>query len=203
MRLYFVRHGQSEANVLQVISNRDLPHPLTEVGREQAAQLAQSLAGIGLARIYASPILRARQTAEIVSAALGQPFEIADALREPDCGEMEGRADEVAWAEHRRVTEAWLEARDADAHIEGGESLNAVRARFAPWLDRLAAEYAHTAESILIITHGLLLYTMLSNILINADTVFAEWRPIPNTGTIIVEWTPAGWVGVEWCGVRL
>ncbi len=200
MRLYFVRHGQSEANVLRVISNRDLPHPLTEVGREQAAQLAQSLTGIGFARIYASPILRARQTAEIVSAALGLPFELTAALREPDCGVMEGRADEAAWAEHHRVTEAWLGAHDYEARIEGGESFNDVRARFAPWLDRVAAEYAHTPESILVITHGLLIYTMLSITLLNADAVLAQWPPIPNTGVIIVERQPGGWACVDWCG---
>ena len=200
MRLYCVRHGQSEANVLQVISNRDQPHPLTELGRQQAAQLAQSLRDLPIAKIYASPILRARQTAEIVSAALHVPVDYADGLREPDCGVMEGRSDEAAWAEHRRVIEAWLDAHDYDARIDGGESFNAVRARFAPWLDRVEAAHAPTADSILVITHGLLIYTMLSITLINADTVFAAWPPIPNTGVIIVERQPGGWVCVDWCG---
>ena len=203
MRLYCVRHGQSEANVLQVISNRDQPHPLTELGRQQAAQLAQSLRDVPIAKIYASPILRARQTAEIVSAALRVPVDYADGLREPDCGVMEGRSDEAAWAEHRRVTEAWLDAHDYDARIDGGESFNDVRARFAPWLDRVAAAHAPTADSILVITHGLLIYTMLSVTLVNADAVFAEWRPIPNTGMIVIERMAADWVGVEWCGERL
>jgi len=203
MRLYFVRHGQSEANVLKVISNRGLMHPLTELGRAQAAQLAQSLADVDFARIYASPILRARQTAEIVSTALHVPVDYVDGLREPDCGIMEGRSDEVAWAEHHRVTEAWLNAHDYDARIEGGESLNDVRARFALWLDRVVAEYAFTADSILAITHGMLIYTMLSVTLVNAKTVFAESSPIPNTGTVIVERQPMGWVCVEWCGVRM
>ena len=49
MRLYFVRHGQSEANVLRVISNRDLPHHLTDMGRQQAEALARSLADVSLA----------------------------------------------------------------------------------------------------------------------------------------------------------
>lgn len=109
MRLYFARHGQSEANVLEVISNRGLVHPLTDLGRQQAAELAQSLASVPIARIYSSPLLRAVQTAEIVSATLHVPLEIADALREPDCGIMEGRSDDAAWDEHRRVWHAWLE----------------------------------------------------------------------------------------------
>ena len=203
MRLYFARHGQSEANVLEVISNRGLVHPLTTLGWQQAAELAQSLASVPIARIYSSPLLRAVQTAEIASATLNVPFEIADALREPDCGIMEGRSDDVAWAEHRRVWHAWLEDHQYDERIEGGESFNDIRARFVPFIDRLLAEYGKTSSQLLLISHGALIYTMLSITLANAEATFAEWRPIPNTGTIIVEWQAAGWICVEWCGVRV
>lgn len=201
MKLYFVRHGQSEANVLKVISNRGLVHPLTELGRQQAAQLAQSLAAVPIAKIYVSPLLRAWQTAEIVSAALNLPFEIADALREPDCGIAEGRSDEAAWAEHRQAWIAWLEEQRYDYRIEGGESFNDLRARFVPFIDRLLAEHGDTSDQLLLISHGALLITMLSVMLANAEAVFDEWRPIPNTGTIVVERQAAGWVCVEWCGV--
>jgi probable phosphoglycerate mutase len=203
MRLCFVRHGESEANVLKVISNRGLIHPLTDLGREQAAQLARSLADVHFARIYASPLLRARQTAEIVSAALSVPVEFADALREPDCGIAEGRSDEAAWAERNRISAAWLIAHDYEACLEGGESFNEVRARFTPFLDRVLVEYAHTDDSILVITHRLLIYTMMSITLTNAAVALAEWQPIPNTGTIIVERQAAGWVCVEWCGTPI
>jgi probable phosphoglycerate mutase len=201
MQLYFARHGQSEANVLEVISNRGLVHPLTDLGQQQAAELAQSLAAVPIARIYSSPLLRAVQTAEIAAAALNVPFEIADALREPDCGIMEGRSDDAAWAEHRRVWNAWLADHNYDERIEGGESFNDIRARFVPFVDRLAAEHGETARPLLLISHGALIYTMLSITLVNAVAVFAEWRPIPNTGLIVVERQAAGWVCVDWCGV--
>ena len=137
MRLYFVRHGQSEANVQMVISNRDLFHPLTELGRRQAEALAQSLADVPVAAIYSSPIVRAAQTAQIVAAAKGLPVQMADALREPDCGIIEGRADEDAWAEHDRVMRDWVMQRKFDSRIEGGESFHDLRARFVPFVDRL------------------------------------------------------------------
>jgi broad specificity phosphatase PhoE len=44
MKLYFVRHGQSEANISRVISNRGWVHPLTEKGLQQAHDLAARLA---------------------------------------------------------------------------------------------------------------------------------------------------------------
>jgi broad specificity phosphatase PhoE len=201
MRLYFARHGQSEANVLKVISNRGQQHPLTDLGRAQAAQLAQALLAIPISKIYSSPLLRAQQTAEIVSTALGLPFELADALREPDCGIAEGRSDEAAWAEHRQAWIAWLDEQRYDYRIEGGESFNDLQARFMPFIDRLLAEHGGTSDQLLLISHGELLIMMLSVMLINAAAVFAEPRSIPNTGTIVVERQMAGWVCVEWCGV--
>ena len=45
MNLYFVRHGESTANVLQEFNNEDDKHPLTEKGVEQACALARSLSG--------------------------------------------------------------------------------------------------------------------------------------------------------------
>jgi broad specificity phosphatase PhoE len=203
MRLYFARHGQSEANVLRVISNRGLVHPLTELGREQATQLAQTLLAVPISKIYSSPLLRAQQTAKIVAATLKLPVEIADALREPDCGIAEGRSDESAWAEHRQAWIAWLDEQRYDYRIEGGESFNDLRARFVPFIDRLLAEHDGTSDQLLLISHGELLIMMLSVMLTNAGEVFAEPRSIPNTGTIVVERQAAGWVCVAWCGVAL
>jgi 2,3-bisphosphoglycerate-dependent phosphoglycerate mutase len=201
MKLYFVRHGQSEANLLKVISNRGLVHPLTELGRAQAAQLAQALTGLPITKIYSSPLLRAQQTAEIVSAALGLTFELADALREPDCGIAEGRSDEAAWAEHRQAWSAWLDEQRYDYRIEGGESYHDLYARFMPFIDRLLTEHGGTSDQIFLISHGQLLGMMLPAMLANATEVFAEPRSIPNTGLIVVERYSAGWVCVDWCGI--
>lgn len=203
MRLYFVRHGQSEANVQMVISNRDLPHPLTELGRRQAEALAQLLAEVPLAAIYSSPIMRAEQTAQIVAASKDLPVEIASALREPDCGIMEGRGDEEAWAEHDRVIYEWVMQRKFDSRIEGGESFHDLRARFAPFVDRLIAEHGSTDHNILLITHGSLLYLMLPLVLTNVDLDSVREYPMPNTGVIIAEKQANGLVCLEWCGVKL
>lgn len=203
MRLYFVRHGQSEANVQMVISNRDLPHPLTELGRRQAEALAQLLAEVPLAAIYSSPIMRAEQTAQIVAASKALPVELASALREPDCGIMEGHGDEEAWAEHDRVIYEWVMQRKFDSRIEGGESFHDLRARFVPFVDRLIAEHGSTDHNILLITHGSLLYLMLPLVLTNVDLDSVREYPMPNTGVIIAEKQANGLVCLEWCGVKL
>lgn len=132
--MYFVRHGESEANVLGVIANRGAEHGLTERGRRQAETLARDLQGAGVARIYSSPLHRARETADILATILDVAFEVTDALREFDCGVAEGRSDPGAWALHQSVVEAWMEHGDLDARIEEGESFVDIRDRFVPFV---------------------------------------------------------------------
>lgn len=202
MRLYFVRHGQSEANVLRVISNRDLPHHLTDLGRQQVEALAQSLADVPLAAIYSSPIVRAAETAQIVAASKGLPVQIADALREPDCGIMEGRGDEDAWREHDRVVSEWL-AQQYDSRIAGGESYSDLRARFVPFIERLVSAHRATDHNLLLVTHGSLLYMMLPLVLTNIDLATVGEYSMPNTGVIIAEQQASRLVCLEWCGVPI
>jgi broad specificity phosphatase PhoE len=203
MRLYFARHAQSEANVQMVISNRDLPHPLTELGRQQAENLARSLADVPFVAIYSSPIVRALETAQIVASIIDLPFELADALREPDCGIMEGRGDDEAWLEHDRVVRDWAIEHKFDSRIEGGESYHDLRARFVPFIDRLVTARGGTERNILLITHGSLLYLMLPLVLTNIDFATVRGYPMPNTAVIIAEKQANGLVCIEWCGLKL
>lgn len=97
MRIYFVRHGESQANLLHEISNRGLQHGLTRQGREQALTLARHLQSLSIACIYSSPLLRAIETSILIANQLGLDYEVVAALREYDCGIVEGRSDEVGW----------------------------------------------------------------------------------------------------------
>ena len=203
MRLYFVRHGQSEANVLRVISNRDLPHGLTELGMQQAAALAQSLASVSINKIYASPVLRAIQTAAMVSAALHVPYESAEALREFDCGVAEGRSDEAAWAMWRHVVDDWCERRFFESRLEGGESFLDIKARFVPFVDRLVQAHRASADNLVLLGHGGIFLCMLPLVLTNLDFASAWKRGLPNTGAIVAEPRPEGLVCISWCGTPI
>jgi probable phosphoglycerate mutase len=105
MKITFTRHGQSLANTLQIISNRDLPHPLTDLGRQQAEALSQTLSRTRFERIYTSPVPRAVETGQILSERLNSPLRIEPALREYDCGELEGRGDPEAWQIHQQFVQ--------------------------------------------------------------------------------------------------
>jgi broad specificity phosphatase PhoE len=200
MRIYFTRHGESEANLLREHSNRGFRHPLTAKGREQAAALAQKFADIPVSRLFTSPIMRAAQTAEILSGTLGIPYEITDALREYDCGILEGRADEAAWQLHFAVFDAWVQHKDWERRIEGGESFIEIRDRFIPFIEGLIAEYGESAANIVLVGHGGLYRCMLPLVLVNADFDFVLNQPMGNTACIVAEAKPEGLIWTAWEG---
>lgn len=201
MRFYFVRHGQSEANVLREISNRGQRHPLTDLGREQAAALAARLRGAGIVRLYSSPLLRARQTADILAAAWGLDYEVTDALREFDCGVAEGRADKEAWDLWHWLVDEWF-AGHAETRIEDGESLIDVRDRFVPFAQRLAERYDNEPGGIACIGHGGLYMTMFSLGLGLVDPAWLESQSLSNTGIIEVEGRGGELALLSWDGVQ-
>jgi probable phosphoglycerate mutase len=203
MRLYFTRHGESEANVLGVISNRGQRHPLTPQGRQQALALARELQPAAITGIFTSPLLRALQTAEIVSQALDVRYEITDALREYDCGILEGRAGPETWAAYWALREAWWPGRQWAQRIVGGESFLDMQARFVPFIEGLLADPHLREDRLLLIGHGGLYLCMLPLVLANVDYEFVSRQPFPNTGHVLAESGPRGLLCREWCGTPI
>lgn len=199
---YFVRHGESEANVLREISNRGSQHPLTERGREQADILARSFSGSSVTRILSSPLLRAVQTAEILGARFGVPVEIAAPLCEFDCGLLEGRSDEAAWEAQTALLADWLVRSRFDSRIDGGESFSDLAARFVPFVREVVATQADLG-SVILVGHGGLYRTMLPLALENVDRAFALNRPMGNTDRVTAELRGGRLWCLEWCGELL
>ena len=93
MPIYFIRHGESEANLKQVFAGQREDSPLTQTGLQQAADAVKDLNGIQVDTIYSSPLLRARQTAEEVAKGIGYSTEaivIDQRLTEYDMGSLTG-----------------------------------------------------------------------------------------------------------------
>jgi len=95
MQLYFLRHGESQANIGGYINDDPSKSVLlTAKGREQAATAAQALSGIDFSHAYASQFPRARQTAEIVLAGRNLALIIDARLNERRSG-LDGHPVEV------------------------------------------------------------------------------------------------------------
>jgi len=96
--IVMVRHGESSGNVNRIISNDYDGHPLTSKGSEQATIVGGELKGAKVDHIYTSPVLRARETAEIIAESIGCTVVVDERLRERNFGDFNNRnVDEVDW----------------------------------------------------------------------------------------------------------
>jgi broad specificity phosphatase PhoE len=100
MRLILVRHGRPDEGGAETPNDP----PLSEDGRRQARAAARLLGSEGITRIIASPLRRARETAEPLAKGLGLPIEIIDLWAEADRGTSRYRSTETLRAEGG---EAW------------------------------------------------------------------------------------------------
>ena len=195
MKLYFVRHGESEANLLHEFSNRGFKHGLTERGFQQAEQLGLNLHHIPFKKIYSSPLKRTVQTAEILQQHLNCPLEITDALREFDTGILEGKSDPESWSIHQLVFKQWLGG-NWEARIAGGESHLDIQARFIPFIESLQQQF--TNENILLVGHGGLFGSMLPMIMTNLAFASIGEIQIDHTMPIIAEARSDGFYCTYW-----
>ena len=199
MKLYFARHGESEANVQRIFWNQPEGYGLTDKGRAQAKALADALAGIQFAALYCSPVLRAVQTAQIVGRRLGLAPVVADGLREWNTGILEGQGySKETEGLHWWATEQWMVYDNHDARIQGGESCNDIKARFMPLIDRLEARYRNTEANVLLISHGGTLRAMLPLLVSNLDNASVLHHPFSYATPIVVELRDGEWVCLRW-----
>jgi len=145
--------------------------------------------------------VRAVQTAETVARALGIPCEVTDALREYDCGLLEGQPFQAHWDDYLRLFRDW-QAGKWDSRFEGGESLLDIQARFLPLVERIIHEHGE-ADNILLVSHGGTLLGVLPILLKNIDHAFATTHHLGNTDAIIIEARPEGLVCLAWCDIAL
>jgi probable phosphoglycerate mutase len=126
--LILARHGRTVANAGGLLQGR-VDNPLDRVGRRQAAAQAHHLGHID--RVVASPLRRARETAE----AYGFPVDVDERFIELDYGEWDGRPVGDVPAE---VWATWRT--DADFRPPGGETLAELRHRVVEGLEDLLSE---------------------------------------------------------------
>lgn len=94
-KIYFVRHGESVANINRVFAGQRDDSPLTEVGRKQAVDAAKDIVSrdIKIEKVVSSPLLRARETTEIIireAGLVGIELVIDPRIAEYDMGDFTG-----------------------------------------------------------------------------------------------------------------
>lgn len=188
-RLILIRHGHTASNGGSPASRMsgwtDLP--LSERGRRQVKVLRRWLApGPPFAVIYSSPLQRAHDTARgLCEAGLG-PLRLYEALREINCGEVDGLPlDEV----QRRFPALWAaNLRQEDEHFRwpGGESYRELRERCIGAMSTLAA--MHPGERVAAVTHAGFITQVIGAIRGASPACWEQFRP-ENTSLTEVDWS--------------
>ncbi|HEY2337465.1 MAG TPA: histidine phosphatase family protein [Burkholderiales bacterium] len=149
-RLCMVRHGETAWNAARRIQGQ-LDLPLSDAGREQARCVSRALPQGRFAALYASDLLRVRQTAEPAAERHGLRPRLEPALRERHYGSFQSLTfDEVKAA--RPEDYARYLARDPEFDFGGGESLRDFSSRALACLSAIAER--HAGEEVLVFTHG-------------------------------------------------
>lgn len=104
--IYFVRHGESEANVAKIFAGQREDSPLTQKGRDEAVIAAKKFIQQGLVidKIVSSPLVRALETAKIIADVIGSDslqIEVNAGLSEYDMGQLTG-------TDHKSITSLQL-----------------------------------------------------------------------------------------------
>lgn len=188
-RLFLIRHGETLANrEFRYIGSRD--DALSDIGEQQATQLAAALEPLPIAQIYSSPLQRAYHTARAIAASHGQQARISDELRECTFGAWEGlsRADVLARGpEDIRLLQAW--EGDSTVAPPGGESFATMQVRVCAFVEKLAE--LHAGESLALVSHvgpiKVLLALALDAPLSTSLRIFLD----PATVSV-VDWQPGG-----------
>lgn len=148
MIVYVIRHGLTELNKKRVL-NGQIDEPLAPEGIEQA-KAAIEFVPKEVNHIYTSPMLRARQTAQVINEKLNLPLSVQDELREINMGSVAG----TSWDTLESGQELKRKHRSAefDYRSLGGESAEEVRVRLIAFLKVINKK--HGDGEVLLITHG-------------------------------------------------
>ena len=159
-RLLLARHGQSVSNAIQRFQGaQDVA--LSPLGRRQAEALGQAVSRRAIAHVYASPLERARHTAEIVRAGLALPLTVVDDLRELSLGEWEGCTVEEIRSQPGDPYARWV--RDpVQGRPPGGEPLADVQARVLRAVEGITAAHPN-GDDVLIVAHGGVISALLAH----------------------------------------
>jgi broad specificity phosphatase PhoE len=158
--LYFIRHGQTEWNAIHRMQGQ-WNSDLNALGRSQADRNGRLLAKLGVDAIFASPLDRTRQTAEIINRYLSLPVTYDDRIMEWDCGDWSGHL----YAEVQQKWPGQWQAYQADRFNYRGpncENFHDMIARSTPFIEELRT---HPARRIAIVSHGLIGKIMVSTLL--------------------------------------
>ena len=163
MKIYFVRHGETDWNKERKIQGQ-VDIPLNEFGRHLARETAKGLRDVPFDVCFTSPLERARETAQIILQGRDVPILEDKRILEMNFGVLEGKCcSKEGWD----VPDSFQMFFDDPVHYqapEGGEDFQAVRKRTGDFLNWLFAQEQYRDSTVLVTTHGAAMAGLLNNL---------------------------------------
>lgn len=166
MKIYLIRHGETTGDVEDRYGGA-YDDELTDKGKTQTQELANKLTDSNIQILFCSPMIRTKQTAEILKTKLGCEIKIVEDLRERNKnGILTGMTKSEATIKHPELVEKLKDFRN---QIEGAESQDG-------FVERIKKAFAEATNNqnystIGIVTHGGLIWAIFTDILNNNGLV--------------------------------
>jgi broad specificity phosphatase PhoE len=159
MSIYLIRHGQTDGNRDRIIQTPDTP--LSDLGHQQAKQLAQAFQNTSVENIICSDYIRTQQTAAPLHAIQQSFFSLQPLLRERSFGDLRGKA----------YAEIDADIFDESYAPPNGETQHQFIERVNLAWKLVLATYQNMQGSLVVMTHGLLLRELIKQHLIVDDAM--------------------------------
>ena len=147
----FMRHGEADNNVNRILVGRHIESHLTEIGRQQVRDTANYLKEIVVDKVFVSPVIRARETAEIVCDVNNLDYEIDERLYEIELGKLVGMNYEDIIEKHGNLFLKFYSGDEQMLDDYGVESFTSVKMRIKHLLDESIERYPD--KNIIFVTH--------------------------------------------------
>lgn len=183
MKLYIIRHGQTDWNIAKKIQGRQ-DIPLNERGRYQAGCLKKAMENRPVTAVFTSPQIRAMETAKAVALSSGSAVIPVKDLMEINYGSWEGKTEEELLQEDRALYEAWW-SHPAETAPPGGESISQVNERCQKAWKEIEPQLTGDAA---IVAHGGLLAHFMEQLL-GSESVAAS-TVAHNASITTIEYEP-------------
>ncbi len=159
LRLHIVRHGQTDWNAIRKVQGQQNSE-LNDTGRQQAASVRQLLRDIEFKAVFASPLLRTRETAEILCQERSNPIQFVDNLKEMGLGVWETHMWEDipnTWPDEH----AQFKQQPELFSLSGAETVKQVSERGKAAVEHIRSQVP--SGDVLVVSHGVLIKSIILN----------------------------------------
>lgn len=188
-KLYFIRHGKTEWNLESRYQGMHGDSPLLPESYHEIKRLGKHLRTVAFTQMYASPIKRARDTANYLRAQLNQKLKLTlmSGLSEFDLGKMEGMAFQEVAQQFPTEFDAFRNHPDRyNASNIAGESFDQVIARFKQAVDEIVSNHPGD-QNVIIVSHGAAMNAGINGLLGVSLDHLRDRGGLSNTSTTILE----------------